>query len=382
MNRVGSLWRRRSSYKRARVWVPALIVAMLATGVALSFVFGDRHTLSCAWLCDFLAWLGDGESGSATIRNVGLVIAALIALPLALWRSMISHRQAVTGQQGLLNERYQKGAEMLGSPVLSVRLGGIYGLASLAEDHPDQYHVPIFQLLCTFVRRPPEEGKKDETEQVDREGSDNEHELRQDVQAAITAISGRSEAGLAYERPTRGFLIEVTDSVAEGVTVRRGGLFWLDLRGASLRYVDLLDAELSWANFKDADLSYSTLLEANLSHAILWNADLSHARLWKADLSKADISQSATLSNADLTYANLSDAHLFLADLSGASLRGANLSGVVLQRANLTGADLSEVTGLEQHSLDQGRADPNNPPKLRNAFDPTTGKPLEWHGRS
>ena len=375
MNRVRSYWRRRRSYTRARVWVPALIVVLLSTGVTLSYVFWDRLIVS--W-----AWLSDGESGSATIRNVGLVIAGLIALPLALWRSFISHRQAVTGQQGLLNERYQKGAEMLGSAVLSVRLGGIYGLASLAEDHPDQYHVPIFQLLCTFVRRPPEEGKRDETEQVHREKSNSDHELRQDVQAAMTAISGRSEAGLGHEKATRGFLIEVTDSVAEGVTVRRAGLFWLDFRGANLRYVDLLKAKLSWANFNDADLSNSTLLEANLSHARLWKANLSHARLWKADLSKADISQSAILSNADLTNANLSDADLFLADLSGASLRGANLTGVVLQRANLTGADLSEVTGLGQHRLNSGRADPNNPPTLRNAFDAKTGKPLEWHGRS
>ena len=375
MNRVRSLWRLRSSHKRARVWVPALIVVLLATGVTLSIVLWDRLIVS--W-----AWLSDGESGSTTVRNVGLLIAGLIALPLALWRSYISHRQAVTGQQSLLNERYQKGAEMLGSAVLSVRLGGIYGLASLAEGHPDQYHVPIFQLLCTFVRRPPEEGKRGETEQVDWEKIDNVHELRQDVQAAMTAISGRSEAGLVYEKATRGFLIQVTDSVAEGVTVRREGLFWLDLRGANLKNVDLMEAKLSGANFIDADLSNSTLLEANLSHAILWKANLSHARLWKANLSEAEISQNATLSNADLMYANLSDANLFLADLSGASLRGANLSGVVLQRANLTGADLSEVTGLEQYRLNRGRADPNNPPKLRNAVDAKTGKPLEWHGRS
>ena len=320
----------------------------------------------------FWDWLAGDESASATIRNVGLVIAGSLAIPLAVWRAVVADKQASSArhqttiaQKGLLNERYQKGAEMLGSAVLSVRLGGIYGLSSLAEDHPDQYHASIFQLLCTFVRRPPEEGKKAETEQIDRERSDNDHELRQDVQAAMTAISGRSEAGLGYERATRGFLIEVTDSVAEGVTVRRAGLFWLDLRGADLKYVDLLEARLSGANFGDADLSNATLLEANLSQAILWNANLSHARLWKANLSKADISQNAILSNADLTNADLSDAHLFLADLSGASLRGANLSGVVLQRANLTGADLSEVTGLEQHSLNRGRADPNNPPKLR-----------------
>ena len=334
-------------------------------------------------------WLAKDESGSATIRNIGLVIAGSLAIPLAIWRAVVADKQASSAQhqttiaqQGLLNERYQKGAEMLGSAVLSVRLGGIYGLASLAEDHPDQYHVPIFQLLCTFVRRPPEEGKEDETEQIDRQKSDIQHELRQDVQAAMTAISGRSEAGLGYERATRGFLIEVTDSVAEGVTVRRAGLFWLDLRGADLKYVDLLEARLSGANLNDADLSNATLLEANLSHASLWKANLSHARLWKANLSKADVSQNATLSNTDLTNANLSDANLFLADLSGAVLRGANLSGVVLQRANLTGADLSEVTGLEQYTLNSGRADPNNPPKLRNALDAKTGKPLEWHGRS
>lgn len=338
-------------------------------------------------------WLRGGGSESAsngdTLRNAGLMLGGIIALVFALWRGWVAQQQSTAAQrqgdisqQSMLNERYERGAEMLGSTVLSVRLGGIYGLASLAEDHPDQYHVPIIQLLCTFVRQPPEEGKKDESEQVDRAKSDNEHELRQDVQAAMTAISGRNEAGLGYEKATRGFLIEVSDSVAEGVTVRRAGLFWLDLRGANLRCVDLLEAKLFRANFRDADLSNSTLLEANLSHAILWKANLSHAMLWKANLSEADISQNANLSNANLTYANLSDANLFLADLSGASLRGANLSGVVLQRANLTGADLSEVTGLEQDGLNRSRADPDKPPKLRNAFDAKTGKPLEWHGRS
>ena len=317
------------------------------------------------------------------------MLGGVLALIFALWRGWVAQQQSATAQrqadisqQSMLNERYERGAEMLGSTVPSVRLGGIYGLAKLAEDHPDQYHVPIFQLLCTFVRRPPEEVKKDEIEPGERVKSDNDYGLRQDVQAAMTAISGRSEAGLGHEKATRGFLIQVIESISEGVTVRRAGLFWLDLSGANLRHVDLLEARLSGANFRDADLSNSTLMEANLSHAILWKANLSHARLWKANLSKADISQGATLSNADLTYANLADANLFLADLSGASLRGANLSGVVLQRANLTGADLSEVTGLEQYSLNRGRAVPDNPPELRNAFDAKTGKPLEWHGRS
>ena len=91
----------------------------------------------------FWRWLRDGESSSTTIRNLGLVIAATIALPLAIWRSMVAARQAdaarkqsETAQRGLLNERYQKGAEMLGSNVLVVRLDGIYALVRLSPRAP------------------------------------------------------------------------------------------------------------------------------------------------------------------------------------------------------------------------------------------------------
>lgn len=340
------------------------------------------------------------ESGSTTLRNLGFVAGGFIAIWVAIWRSVVASRQAETAQRGLLNERYQKGAEMLDSAVLSVRLGGIYALAGLAEDHPDQYHIPIFQLFCAFVRRPPEEGKRAETEQVTKEKKNIQHELRPDVQAVMTAISGRSEEGLVYEKATKGFLLETLSS-KEGVTVRRKGHFWLDLSGANLRGVDLVEAQLSRANFRQADLSNSILLEANLSHTILWGANLSHANLWKANLSGADISQNANLSHAVLTNANLSDASLFLANLSGAGLQGANLAGVSLSRANLTGANLrgadltrvhlaaanltganlSEVTGLRQYQLKPIYSDANNPPNLKNAFDAKTGKPLVWPGK-
>ena len=64
------------------------------------------------------------ESNGSTIRNIVLAAAAIIALPLAIWRSTVAERQAKTAQRSLLNERYLKGAEMLGSEVLSVRLAG------------------------------------------------------------------------------------------------------------------------------------------------------------------------------------------------------------------------------------------------------------------
>ena len=96
-------------------WI-TLAILVPAFGVALLTWFWDA--------------LSDGESPSTTIRNIGLIIVAATAFPIAVWRGIVADKQAtaahsqaevalrqdVTAQQGLRNERYQKGAEMLGSP--------------------------------------------------------------------------------------------------------------------------------------------------------------------------------------------------------------------------------------------------------------------------
>ena len=108
-----------SFFNRRRIIVAGCLCAAMAA-VTFSIIFWE--------------WLNGAESGSTTIRNIALVAAGLVALPLAIWRGIVAERQATTARQGLLNERYQKGAEMLGSGVLSVRLGVIYALQRLAED--------------------------------------------------------------------------------------------------------------------------------------------------------------------------------------------------------------------------------------------------------
>ena len=52
---------------------PLTLLVFVAV-LALSFLFWD--------------WLRGDESGSTTIRNLGLVLAAIVALPLAIWRSV------------------------------------------------------------------------------------------------------------------------------------------------------------------------------------------------------------------------------------------------------------------------------------------------------
>ena len=124
------------------------------------------------------SWRGPESDGMA-IRNLVLTMAAIAALPLAIWRSKVAERQAETAQRGLLNERYQKGAEMLGSDVLTVRLAGIYALARLDREHSGIYHVQIINLLCAFVRNPTT---------VKEQGT---NKLSEDIQAVMTEIGSR-----------------------------------------------------------------------------------------------------------------------------------------------------------------------------------------------
>ena len=288
-------------------------------------------------VCRHWGWIVT-ESGSTIIRNLGLVIGGLIAIGLAYWRSIVADRQAKasqqqaeTSQRGLLNERYQKGAEMLGSEVLSVRMGGIYALQRLAEDEPEQYHVQIMRLFCAFVRHP----TKEKEGNAGPDGTERKpNRIREDVQAALTAIRNRrygSYGGIA-------------------IALEKKEHFRLSLTSANLTDADLIAADLTGADLADADLNRANLISANLTDA--------------------------NLTDANLTDANLADAYLTAAILTGAILTDANLTG-----ANLTGADFSEAKGLTQKQLDQACADPGNPPQLGGLCDAETGARLEWRGQ-
>ena len=305
--------------------------------------------------------LSAGESLSSTIRNIGLVAAALIGLPLAFWRSTTADRQSNTAleqsttaitqvgiaSQGLLNERYQKGAEMLGGSVLTVRLGGIYALQRLAEERPDDYHIQIMNLFCAFVRQPTQ--------------SDIARDVRvaMDVQEAMNAIVLLSQNGRQIER--------------------------LNLSGANLIRVNVEDANLSRAILDGTDWERASLDGVNLSDTSLNSA------IFFAGSSEMEIHR-AKMRRADLTDAGLSDVRLVDVDLSGAYLDGANLSRATLIRTDMTGASLIgtvlngahfvDMKGLDQRELSRATADIDNPPTFMDCVDSRTGEELVWRPRS
>ena len=289
-------------------------------------------------LC-FWSWLHPPApttvSNSETLRNVGLLIGGLLAFVFAVWRAWVAERQAnaarqqaetallqaETAQQSLLNERYQRGAEMLGSDVLSERLGGIYALQGLAEQHPEQYHVPVMRQLCSFVRHPTEvEGQPPVGSSEVELGPAYDASTAQDFAAA-----GTLEIEVVRED-----IHAAMDSIASchnrNLQIETLHNYWIDLHGADLRGVDLSNKDLSRAPEYD---------EA-----------------------------------APFDYAMIGTMHT--------NLRGVKLHYAILARTNLTRTDLSHATGLTQSILDDACADPRMPPRLDYAFDAETGKALVW----
>ena len=398
-------------------WVAfAVAAAVVLAVVGVPWFWGE-------WI---QAILEEWESGSTVIRNFGLIVAGVLAVPFLLWRTRTADRQAQAArdqvaisnnqtdiaQQTLMNERYQKGAEMLGNPILSVRLGGIYALERLAKEFPDRYHVEVMKLFCAFVRFP----LHDPMLESGLGGGERTSLIRQDVQAALDGIGNRTETDVALEEKAR-YKLDLAGVVLLGACLESANLSSVDLRSANLAGSTLRHINLSGANLREAVLSSPSANEEGRTSVFFprlgSETDLSYANLSNASLVRADVRavllQNAKLTDAtmfgmNLSHSDLSDSDLSRAKLSGADLTDALLSGVQgdrvdLYRTNLSGADLSglypvegmdseeweshPMVGLNQGQLDKAVSDPLHPPKLDDVvLDAETDNPLVWRGRA
>ena len=267
--------RARCRWPESRGFWVSVSVAVGFGGLFVTFIWWD--------------WLSEGASRSEVIRNVGLLVAGLVAFPLAIWRALVADRQAsaaqrqtATAQQGLLNERFQKGADMLGSEILSVRLGGIYALQSLIEEFPEQYYVQCMRLLCAFVRNPTNDDNEETHSDAYYRYGARIPKLREDVQAIMDVIGEREEALIALEL--------------------KGGVL-LNLRRANLKHAALEGSNLSNVDLTGANLSGAKLAGANLSGAWLFGATLSGTKFCNVGVDGSVTSPAHGLNSYNLSHA-------------------------------------------------------------------------------
>ncbi|MFN8473934.1 MAG: pentapeptide repeat-containing protein [Anaerolineae bacterium] len=240
------------------------------------------------------------EAYRTLLQLVGGV--AIVAGAVATWRTLratqrtveatekqvqASEKQVEIAREGQITDRFNKAVEHLGSPDLTIRLGGIYALERIAEDS-ETHRWPAMEVLTAFVRENvPRKPSEEESDSVVRP--------RTDIQAILTVIGRRSTP---FQKDNLEHIIDLNSTDLRETV----------LLTANLQRALLFNANLSPAYLLYADLSWAHLEEANLHMAYLHQANLSNAHLEGADLSKADLTQ-VNLSGADLTGANLTEAY-------------------------------------------------------------------------
>lgn len=231
------------------------------------------------------------------------------------------------------DNRFVKGLELLGNKNEVTRSGAVYNLYFLAKEFPEDYKLPVFDLLCTLIRiiTSDEDYKKDHLKQPSYE-----------IQTLINLLF----------KPQN----KISTFIGEKAYLANTFLVGINLDGANLDGINLEGANLAEAHLdktstlKDAKLRDIILEKADLSGAILTGANLYQANLIDAKLTGAYLHH-ACLEKADLTCANLKGIQADYVDLRQATLWGANLSNADLTDAILCGADLL-LTDLREAKLD------------------------------
>lgn len=330
-----------------------------------------------------------GKTLSEVVRNLGLLALAIVALPFAVWRAWVSHREAETRQQlakiaqqqtaqaeqGQITDRFAKSVELLGSNNPTVRTGAIFALGRIAQDSVERDHIPVMQILSNFVRYPPYSDRQElaasdyeerlahylESDKTTPPPETNVIECP-DVLAAMEVIGERNGQQRAWEEENE-----------YQITFRSAQLKFMNLTGANLKNVTINAADMrgsrlslamgAGANFTGVNLQKAELRGTNLSGAVLSGAKLnhsllSHVRLQNANLDNADLSNAfmfnVRFDNAIFRHANIVDAHL----------RGSTLRDAQFEITDITGSDLGLVHGLTANQLKNCLSDRGRQPRL------------------
>ena len=257
-----------------RIWKFA---EKIACGFYKRFAVQGR-IVAIVWTVSVLVWLAAIATSFLfdkweTVRNFALFSTPLLGFPLLFQRTMAQDKQAdaaikraesalmqaKTDSRRRLAEAFARAVEQFASVELAMRLAGLYALWKVAEEDIENYHVQIMQILCAFVRNPPElKGWK----------LDGNKFLvkRSDMEAVLTLIRERNEEQQKQEHSAN---------------------YRLNFTDADLRMADFHGAYLRESNFSGTDLRDSFFINVDLQSAWFSGADLRGAGFFWADLRNA-----------------------------------------------------------------------------------------------
>ncbi len=366
--------RREPDFSKAR-WLGGAVTVVIATVLAVLLI---------GTLIAFLKALFSDDPDAVALRNVGLVLAAMVGIPFLVWRSVVAQKQVDVAEQGHITDRINAAVQGLGAdkivkrppmrkadgpaaatgdgkpdtappgmdevsaPNLEVRIGSIYALERIAQDS-DRDHVQVMEILCAYIRQNAPASLAEPLPDAWREAFESKDgqpaagfpsfgeiqmwagklkQPREDIQVALTVLARRSKRQIALEG-------HVDDNGAwQG--------YRIDLRNTCLQRADLRKAAFDFADLRAAQMQGAELHQAQMQKANLRKAQMQGANLHRAQMREAEL-QSAQMQGAELGGAQMQGAHLEQAQMQRADLRRAQMQGANLSEAQMQGAKFYEV---------------------------------------
>lgn len=348
----------------------------------------------------------NAETNSATIRNIGLIVAALASGLLVMWRNVLATREADAAQRQVeiaernaevtlsqtrltrelaeqQHESGQRQAELVREQFETARAQAQqqYEMgqrqAEIAREQAEQQAEVARRLAEQQVElvRPQAEAAREQAAAMKQQAETAREQagaLREQVETARAAAE-RAQQDILEDRYRQG-----TESLSnESATMRMNGideLYRLALEAPEpfpSQIIDRLCDFVRHSEVRDADARttpedieravkaaaniYQTLRQLDQATTVKLDfsqAALNRASLWEIDFSGATFEE-AEFWGVQLSDAILVDAYLVEADLTGALFMGTNLAGANLgfstaylanfRRADLTGASLRSV---------------------------------------
>ena len=385
----------RNFFRRRWGWLVGALILYFFFGDYLAVFLGYAETVTEIDIKngesiskETTSWL---SPGARLLRDLFIAAAAVIGIIMAGWRNFaldrqskaaleqakIGNKQAKHDKDRIAGERFSDAVKLLSQkdtankPAIDARIGGIYSLQMLANNHIVEYGAQVVKTLIAYIKQnaqPPlpketralgenminlQPGSSLNSGVLNAPSQKQACDIGEDVKAAFKVLeqllaNHKKHFVEGKESPDE---IKLSD---QDLNFSGSNFSSLDMSGVPLyRYkwnsVNMQEARLAFADLHEADLTFANLQNTNLSEANLQAARLASANLQGAGLEKAML-QGANLSGANLQAARLASANLQGAGLEKAMLQGANLSGANLQTARLASANLQSA-GLEKAML-------------------------------
>ncbi len=275
-----------------------------------------------------------GSNNATDIRNVSLILMALLGVPLGIWRAKITWSRSKTAAEELITNRYKNAVEQICAvrriprmeycnseekcttweeevPNIIVHLGGLYALERISQDSRRD-DLWVTETICAYLRH-----------------NFPKHQV-------------------AQENKTLGNYCELDNEAQRSV-------------------IDAALKILGYRSEENQEYALNRNIHPNLKNTMLQNCYLVSKKNFFADLEKADLSHSR-LTNANLTLSNL----------DGANLQNANLKDCKLNGASLRYTDLRNAKGLDKSQLELAYGVRKGPGETKLPSN-IEHHPIKWH---